>query len=78
MIRRIRKAFAFFSALIPAIAIGAIAGCANVPQKDREVLAEPCLQRIPDALENDLENHNLPRREGSAGGGSGSGGGCGC
>lgn len=57
---------------------GALSGCANVPQKDREFLSHPALQRVPDKLENGLESHNLPRREGSAGGSSGSGGGCGC
>lgn len=53
-------------------------GCARVLQRERGFLADPILQRNPDALENQLETHNLPRREGSAGGNSGSGGGCGC
>ncbi len=52
--------------------------CARVQQRHREFLSDPIMQRIPDALENGLESHNLPRREGSAGGSSGSGGGCGC
>lgn len=54
------------------------AGCAAVPQKDREFLSDPILQRQPDPLESTLEGHDFPRREGSAGGSSGSGGGCGC
>jgi hypothetical protein len=57
-------------------------GCAKslhrVQQKDREYLSDPVLQLTPDALGQGLESHNLPRREGSAGGGAGSGGGCGC
>jgi hypothetical protein len=53
-------------------------GCARVLQKDREALADPVMQRVPDALGQGLESHNLPRREGSTGGSSGSGGGCGC
>lgn len=60
------------------IAACLLAACAPVPQKDRGDLADPCMLRIPDELGNDLETHNLPRREGSAGAGSGSGGGCGC
>lgn len=54
------------------------AGCARVHQRERDFLADPIMQRIPDAMENNLESHNLPRREGSAGGNSGTGGGCGC
>jgi len=53
-------------------------GCARVQQRERGFLADPIMQRIPDEMENGLETHNLPRREGSAGGNSGSGGGCGC
>ena len=56
----------------------ALLGCAPVPQKDREFLSDPIMQRQDDALERGLEAHDFPRREGSAGGGSGSGGGCGC
>lgn len=55
-----------------------ISGCAFVPQRDREYLADPIMQRTDDALESGLEGHNFPRREGSVGGSSGSGGGCGC
>lgn len=57
---------------------GSLGGCARVHQKDREFLGDPIMQRAPDALEGNLESHNLPRREGSSGGSSGSGGGCGC
>lgn len=56
----------------------ATTGCARVLQKDREFLSDPILQLNPDELGQGLESHNLPRREGSAGGGAGSGGGCGC
>lgn len=60
------------------LSVAGFSGCARVLQKDREYLSDPILQLNPDALGNGLESHNLPRREGSAGGGSGSGGGCGC
>lgn len=55
-----------------------LGGCARVLQKDREHLSDPILQLQPDPMGSGLEAHNLPRREGSAGGGAGSGGGCGC
>lgn len=61
--------------ILPALLLG---GCARVLQKDREFLSDPILKPVPDELGAGLESHNLPRREGSAGGGSGSGGGCGC
>lgn len=53
-------------------------GCATVKQKDREFLSDPVLQLVPDPQGDGMESHNMPRREGSAGGSSGSGGGCGC
>ena len=55
-----------------------LGGCARVHQKDREFLSDPIMQLSPDPQGDGLESHNLPRREGSAGGSSGSGGGCGC
>ncbi len=64
--------------LLLLLAASGLGGCARVLQKDREYLSDPILQLDTDALGNSLESHNLPRREGSAGGGSGSGGGCGC
>lgn len=73
----LRLARAGLAALLLVSAAG-ISGCARVLQKDREYLSDPILQLDPDPLGNGLESHNLPRREGSAGGGSGSGGGCGC
>jgi hypothetical protein len=55
-----------------------LGGCARVHQKDREFLSDPIMQMSPDPQGGGLESHNLPRREGSAGGSAGSGGGCGC
>lgn len=55
-----------------------LSGCARVHQKDREFLSDPIMQMSPDPQGGGLESHNLPRREGSAGGSSGTGGGCGC
>jgi hypothetical protein len=60
------------------LATAGLSGCALVKQKDREYLADPIMQRTPDPQGQGLESHNLPRREGSAGGSAGSGGGCGC
>jgi hypothetical protein len=73
-----RKSLLFSIAAAGAAWLCLLSGCAPVPQRDRGVLADPVMQRVPDPLGSDLETHNLPRREGSAGAGSGSGGGCGC
>jgi hypothetical protein len=70
-------ALSLLSGLILA-ALAGVSGCAVVKQKDREFLADPIMQRVPDPLGTRMESHNLPRREGSAGGSAGSGGGCGC
>lgn len=70
-----RLAAALLASALTAMAFG---GCARVLQKDREYLSDPIMQLNPDPLGDGLESHNLPRREGSAGGGAGSGGGCGC
>lgn len=68
-----------WAALAAAMAAAmAFSGCATVKQKDREFLSDPIMQRSPDPQGDGLESHNLPRREGSAGGSAGSGGGCGC
>ena len=60
------------------LATALLLGCAHVPQKDREFLADPVLRPVQDELEAELESHNLPLREGATGGNGGSGGGCGC
>jgi hypothetical protein len=72
----VRKALALAPAAL--FLLAGLQGCARVMQKDREFLSDPVMSLRPDELGAGLESHNLPRREGSAGGGSGSGGGCGC
>ncbi len=66
------------SALCALAASLMLTACAAVPQKDREFLSDPIMQRQDDPLESGIESHDFPRREGSTGGNSGSGGGCGC
>lgn len=66
------------AALSAAAALALLSACAFVPQKDREFLSDPIMQRHDDPVEATLEGHDLPRREGSVGGSAGSGGGCGC
>jgi len=74
-----RQAFVRLACLGLVISSGfGVSGCAMVKQKDREYLADPIMQHTPDPQGAGMEAHNLPRREGSAGGSAGSGGGCGC
>jgi hypothetical protein len=78
-VRASHRVAGLFLAALLALAAGSLwTGCAAVPQKDREFLSDPIMQRQADPLESALESHDFPRREGSAGGSSGSGGGCGC
>lgn len=65
-------------ALLVALPLSGLSGCAMVHQKDREWLSDPVMQRSTDKLEGALDGDNFPRREGSTGGSSGAGGGCGC
>lgn len=60
------------------LVLGNLAGCAFVPQKDREYLSDPIMQLKDNPAEASSDAHNFPRREGSSGGGAGAGGGCGC
>jgi hypothetical protein len=79
MIQNARRAAVFLVLIgLLAIAMASLSSCAMVKQKDREYLADPIMQRVPDPQGARMESHNLPRREGSAGGSAGSGGGCGC
>lgn len=77
--QRILRAASFLVLTGLTVAVMAtLSGCSTVKQKDREFLADPIMQLTPDPLGAGMESHNLPRREGSAGGSAGSGGGCGC
>jgi Domain of unknown function (DUF4266) len=51
-------------------------GC--VMQYERQYLGDPIMHLNHDPEEKSLNNHILPRREGSSGGDGGAGGGCGC
>jgi hypothetical protein len=71
-------AFRLGLAFVSGLGAAALAGCAFVPQRDREFLSDPIMLRHDDPMEATLEGHDLPRREGSVGGNAGAGGGCGC
>ena len=60
-----------------ALALGLLGGCA-VPQRERELLADPIMRFDADPEGRHMENHLLPYREGSSGGNGEAGGGCGC
>lgn len=57
-----------------------LAGCAGEPLKpwDRDLLAKPEMQLVPDRLQNSLDEHIYFSKEGSFGGQGVGGGGCGC
>ncbi len=79
IIFRVKKTMTSFFPAIVCAGLGlCFASCAFVPQRNREFLSDPIMQRHDDGMEATLEGHDFPRREGSVGGSSGSGGGCGC
>ena len=52
-------------------------GCASTKQYQREHLADPIMELVPDQLEKELDGHTHPYREGSMDVDV-QGGGCGC
>lgn len=57
-----------------------LGGCTSEPLKpwDRDLLAKPEMQLVPDPLQNGLDEHIYFSKEGSFGGQGVGGGGCGC
>lgn len=55
-------------------------GCSVEPLKpwDRDLLAKPEMQLVPDTLQNAFDEHIYFSKEGSFGGQGVGGGGCGC
>ena len=55
-------------------------GCTVAPLKpwDRDLLAQPEMQLVPDPVQNMLDEHIYFSKEGSFGGQGVGGGGCGC
>lgn len=65
------------SLLLAALTLG---GCSVEPVRpwERDLLAKPEMQLVPDAVENYLDEHVFFSKEGSYGGQGVGGGGCGC
>lgn len=66
--------------LIVITAAALLGGCSVEPLKpwDRDLLAQPEMQLVPDPLQNSLDEHIYFSKEGSFGGQGVGGGGCGC
>jgi hypothetical protein len=75
---RSRCAAGALAAMLVALALGAVTGCATVAPYERERLARPDMDlgRNPDAKAG--AEHATAYREGSSGALGASGGGCGC
>ena len=65
---------AFFIVLLTLLATG----CAEVKPWQREILAQPEMQLVPDKLEAYVDDHVYFSKEASTGGMGVGGGGCGC
>jgi hypothetical protein len=74
-VRRARRTL-----LVALLAVGLFggAGCATVRPWQKERLAKRIMKFAPDPDEDELDQHMLEAREGSAGGYGSAGGGCGC
>lgn len=73
----VQKRAVFYIALVFA-AIFVQSCTLGVLQYQRQYLGDPIMQPDADPLDQKLENHMLPNREGSSGGSGAAGGGCGC
>ena len=79
MRRAAASAAAFGGLVAAALALGALgAGCATVPQTQRERLVDPIMSFDTQAKKDARMMKALEAREGSTGGTGGAGGGCAC
>jgi hypothetical protein len=65
-------------ALVLALGIAGVSGCVTVKAYEREMLADPIMERQEFFAKQSLEQKFFSTREGSIGGSAGIGGGCGC
>ncbi|MCW9014757.1 MAG: DUF4266 domain-containing protein [Gammaproteobacteria bacterium] len=64
-----------FSLLLIALLLSA---CSTVQPWEKDLLAKPSMQLVPDKLDNALDEHIYFSKEASLGGQGVGGGGCGC
>jgi hypothetical protein len=74
--RRVLRVLAV-PAVLAAVLAG-VSGCASVKAYEREMLADPIMERQDFFAKQSLEQKFFSTREGSIGGAAGIGGGCGC
>lgn len=67
-----------FSAVIGVLAAALLSGCAEVKPWERNILAQPAMQLVPDKLESYVDDHIYFSKEAATGGKGVGGGGCGC
>jgi len=62
------------------LALLALGGCSLEPVRpwDRDLLAQPEMQLVPDAMQNFFDEHIYFSKEAASGGQGVGGGGCGC
>jgi hypothetical protein len=58
--------------------LAAVSGCAEVKPWQRNILAQPDMQLVPDKMQHYLDDHVYFSKESSTGGKGVGGGGCGC
>lgn len=60
------------------LAFALLGGCASVQPWERDLLAQPEMQLVPDPVLNGLDEHIYFSKEAAFGGSAVGGGGCGC
>lgn len=63
---------------VAALLIAVGTGCAEVKPWERDILAEPSMQLVPDKMEGYVDDHVYFSKEAATGGKGVGGGGCGC
>ena len=66
------------AAVLAAMTVLSLSGCAGVEPWDRDVLARPDMQIVSDPTETAADEHIYFSKEASSGGQGFGGGGCGC
>lgn len=67
-----------FFAVAGALTIVLLSGCAEVKPWERNILAQPGMQLVPDKLDSYVDDHIYFSKEAATGGKGVGGGGCGC
>lgn len=73
-----KNSYMRFFTVTGVLAAALMSGCAEVKPWERNILAQPEMQLVPDKLESYVDDHIYFSKEAATGGKGVGGGGCGC